>query len=115
MLLPTIVLIALALVVLWLVAAPLLREDAAEAERVVSAHSEEIDLQSRHAMLLTSLADLDEDRATGKLDDEDYEQLQADLSSRAIEVMKKMDELAERPVAAPPGPRPVDSSGNGPA
>ena len=48
------VLLALALAVLWFVAAPLLREDAAESERVVSARSEAVELQSRHAMALES-------------------------------------------------------------
>ena len=48
MLLPALTLIALALGVLWFVAAPLLRSDAAESERVVSAESEAVELHSRH-------------------------------------------------------------------
>ena len=91
------------------VAAPLLREDAAEAERIVAANSEAVDLQSRHAMLLGALADLEEDRSTGKLDDADYERLKADLSGKAVDVMKKMDELAARPAPPPPGPRPLST------
>ena len=66
-------------------------------------------------MLLAALADIDEDRATGKLDDDDYEQLRSDLSARAIDVMRKMDQLAERPDPPALGPRPVDTPGDGPA
>lgn len=105
-----IVLIVLAVAVLWFVAAPLLRSDALEHERVVSAESEAVELQSRHAMLLASLADLEEDRGTGKLSDEDYERLKESLTSRAIEVMKKIDALPE-PGLPPLGPRSLDSGG----
>jgi len=112
MLLPALTLIALALGVLWFVAAPLLRSDAAESERVVSAESEAVELHSRHEMLLASLADLEEDRATGKLSDEDYEQLHESLTVRAIEVMKRIDALPEPGTAPPPGPRALDPSGD---
>lgn len=109
------VFLLVAVAVLWYVAAPLLRHDAAERERVVSANSEAVDLQSRHAMLLGALTDLEEDRGTGKIDDDDYERLKTDLSGRAIDVIKKMDELAARPPAAPPGPRSLHTSGDKPA
>jgi hypothetical protein len=112
MLAPAIALIGLALAVLWFVAAPLLRSDAAESERVVSAESEAVDLQSRHAMLLASLADLEEDRATGKLSDEDYERLHESLASRAVEVMKKIDNLPDPSAATPLGPRALDTGGD---
>ena len=109
MLVPVLVLIALALAVLWFVAAPLLRSDAAESERVVSAESAAVELQSRHAMLLASLGDLEEDRATGKLSDEDYEQMHTELTNRAIETLKKIDALPE-PTADPHlGPRALDT------
>ncbi len=106
-------LIVLALAVLWFVAAPLLRSDAAESERVVSAESEAVELQSRHAMLLTSLADLEEDRATGKLDDEDYDELYELLTVQAVDVLKKIDALPDPAAAAAPlGPRPLDTGGD---
>ncbi len=106
-------LIALALAVLWFIAAPLLRSDAAESERVVSAESEAVELQSRHAMLLTSLADLEEDRDTGKLDDEDYDELRELLTVQAVDVLKKIDALPDPAVAATPlGPRSLDTSGD---
>jgi len=104
----TLLFVAVAAAVLWYVAAPLLRKDAAESERLVSANSEAVDLQSRHAMLIAALSDLEEDRSTGKLDDEDYERLKVELSGKTIEVMKKMDALANRPPEPPPGPRRLD-------
>ena len=107
MMLTAIALLLLAAGVLAYVAAPLMHPDAAEIERVVSANSEEVDLHSRHAMLIASLADLEEDRSTGKIDDGDYERLHADLSGRAIEVLKKIDALAEKPKSPRLGPRPV--------
>jgi hypothetical protein len=110
-LLPAIVLIVLALAVLAFVAAPLLRSDAAERERLVAAHSQAVELQSRHAMLIGSLADLEEDRATGKMDDEDYGRIQASLTAQAVDVLKKIDALPEAKPAPPLGPRPLDSPG----
>jgi hypothetical protein len=109
MLLPTIVLIVLALCVLAYIAAPVLRSDAAERERVVSANSEAVDLQSRHAMLVAALSDLEEDRATGKMDEDDHRQLEASLTAQAVEIMKKIDALPDSSAAEPPlGPRPLD-------
>jgi len=112
MLLPILIFLAVAIAVLWYVAAPLLRVDAAESERVVSANSEAVDLQSRHAMLIAALADLEEDRSTAKIDDADYEHLKADLSSKAIDVLKKMDALENRPPEPPAGPRLLDPTGD---
>jgi cytochrome c-type biogenesis protein CcmI len=104
--------VAVAAAVLWFVAAPLLREDAAESERIVAANSEAVDLQSRHAMLIGALADLEEDRSTGKVDDADYDHLKTDLSGKAIAVLKKMDALANRPPEPPPGPRRLEPTGD---
>jgi hypothetical protein len=90
---------------IWIVA-PLLRADAAESERVSSAVSEERDLRSKREMALTSLRDLEDDRATGKIDDKDYAELKASLSAQAIDIMKQLDALEEArarsaPVAVP--------------
>ena len=84
----------LALVVAIVVLAPLFRPDAQEAERVSSALSVEQDLSTRHAMALSALRDLEDDRQTGKIGDADYAQLKAKLESRAIELMKSLDGLA---------------------
>jgi len=104
--------IALALIVLWFVAAPLLRSDSAESERVVSAESEAVDLQSRHAMLLGSLGDLEEDHATGKLSDEDYAQEHESLTAQAVDAMKKIDALPDPETNPALGPRSLDPSGD---
>lgn len=111
MLLPAVALIVLAVAVLWFVAAPLMRSDALERERVVSAESEAVELQSRYAMLLASLADLEEDRGTGKLSDEDYESLNESLTSQAVEIMKKIDALPEPGATATLGPRALETGG----
>jgi hypothetical protein len=97
--------------VLW----PLFRADAAEAERISSAVSEERDLESRREMLLAALKDLEDDRATGKVDQKDYTRSKTELSSETIEIMKQLDALNEArekssPVALP---RPkADGSGS---
>ena len=95
---------ALALLTFYYVIAPLLRKDAAEAERISAAVSEERDLESRREMLVAALKDVEDDRSTGKLDDDDYKQLKDELSSEAVTVMKELDALAEaREKATPVG------------
>jgi hypothetical protein len=98
--------IGVAVAATWFVVAPLLRRDAAEAERVGAVKSEERDLRSRHEMLLAGLKDLEDDRATGKLDDADYARMRGDLSAEAVAVMKQIDALdlaraRQAPVALP--------------
>ena len=83
----------LAAVAVAFVVAPLLRKDAAEAERVAAAASEEIDMQSRHSMVLAALKDLDDDRATEKIDENDYEEMRGRLTVQAVEIMKRLDQL----------------------
>jgi hypothetical protein len=85
---------ALAFVVAAFVLAPLFRPDALQAERVSSAQSVEQDLGARHAMALSALRDLEEDRATGKIGDADYEEMKAKLSAVAVEMMKGLDAIA---------------------
>jgi len=112
MMLEAVIILILAVAVLAFLAAPLLRTDAAEAERVSREISTAAELHSRHAMVLASLKDLEDDRATGKLDDADYETLKNRLTVQAVELMKALDEAKERdsrPV--PKGPRPVQSPG----
>jgi len=105
-----IVVLLLSLVVFGFVVAPLLRSDAAESERIVAAESHAVDLHSKQSMLLSSLKDLKEDRATGKLDESDYVQFEEQISAEAIEVMAQIEKLENSP---PPtselGPRPLKS------
>lgn len=84
----------LALVVAFVVLAPLFRPGAQDAERVANAMSAEQDIAARHAMALAALRDLEDDRATGKIGDADYAALRARLESRAVELMKSLDGLA---------------------
>jgi hypothetical protein len=86
--------VLLALIVAFLVLAPLFRPDAKDAERVSNALSAEQDIHTRHAMALAALRDLEDDRLTGKIGDADYADLRARLESRAIELMKSLDGLA---------------------
>lgn len=84
------------------VAAPLLRKDAAEAERADIVTSETTELQSRREMLLASLKDLDDDHETAKIDDADYTELHDRLTLQAVDVMKRLDDIELRgPIAVP--------------
>jgi len=91
-----VVVFILAAAALAFVVAPLLRAEATVAERRQDNLGEERDLQARHATLLASLRDLEEDRSTDKLDTDDYDRLKHELSTRAIEIMKRRDELRAR-------------------
>jgi len=73
---------------------PLLQRDALDPEEVGRASTDALrDLHSRQQMLLASLKDLEDDLATDKLDQEDYESLKQQLSAQAIEVMQQIDGL----------------------
>lgn len=85
------------------VLAPLFRDDAAEAERVAGALSEAQDLQSQREMALAALRDLEDDRQTGKIGDEDYADLKNRLSTRAVDVLERLDRLEGQAATATPG------------
>jgi hypothetical protein len=91
-----VIVIGLALTVAAVVIAPLFRPDAREAERVANALSTEQDLNTRHAMAVAALRDLEDDRQTGKIGDADYAQMRERLESRAVELMKSLDALAAK-------------------
>ncbi len=79
-------------------AAPLLRRDALEPEELRRPAVDALrELNARQQMLLASLKDLEDDRQTDKIGDEDYAALKERLSLQAIEIMQKIDLLeAER-------------------
>jgi hypothetical protein len=85
----------LAIAVATWVVAPFFRPDALETERVARALSAEEDLHTRYTMTVAALRDLDEDRATGKVGDADYDAQRSLLSSRAVDLMKQLDDLGE--------------------
>ena len=92
MILGTVLVLLLAAAALVFVMAPLLRRDQANAnERDEAALSSLRELHARQQMLLTALKDLEDDRATDKIGDSDYEQLKQRLSTEAIEVMRRLD------------------------
>ena len=75
------------------VLAPLFRPGADEAEKAARHLSEEQDLESQREMALAALRDLEDDRATGKIGDADYDDLKARLSARAVDILKRLDAL----------------------
>lgn len=96
--------------------APLLRRDAAEAERIGAVISEERDLASRREMLLGTLKDLEDDRQTGKVDDADYRRMHDELTGDAVAVMRQLDAIDEaRSTAGPvglPSEKPAPDAGS---
>ena len=92
MILGTVLVLLLAAAALAFVAAPLLRRGRADPNEVDSASLGALrELHARQQMLLTALKDLEDDRATDKIGDSDYEQLKQRLSKEAIEVMRRVD------------------------
>ena len=79
------------------VLAPLFRPGAAEAERTARHVSDEQELESQREMALAALRDLEDDRVTGKIGDDDYDDLKARLSSRAVDILKRLDDLRRPP------------------
>lgn len=74
------------------VLAPLWRRDALEADGSGGVALDELrELHARHQMLLASLKDLEDDRATDKIGPEDYDHLNSRLTAQAIEVMQRLD------------------------
>ena len=88
-------------VTLAFVLAPLFRKDAARSEFRAAAVSDLADLRSRHDMAMAGLKDLEDDRATGKIGDEDYAELERRLTAEAVEVLKKMDAFEKRKPGSP--------------
>jgi len=78
------------------IVAPLFRSDAAMEERRTRNLSEEEALVSEREMSVAALRDLEDDRATGKIGDDDYAGSKTQLTERAIDVMKQLDELQSR-------------------
>ena len=102
----TVAVLLAAAAAVWIVA-PLFRADAAQEERASNLLSQLADLQSERERALSALRDLEDDRATGKISREDYAQLQARFTERAVAVLKELDEAE----AASRGPRPVPREG----
>ncbi len=92
MILGTVLVLLLAAAALVFVMAPLLRRGRPDAnERDEASLASLRELHARQQMLLAALKDLEDDRATDKIGDSDYEQLKQRLSTEAIEVMRRLD------------------------
>jgi cytochrome c-type biogenesis protein CcmH/NrfG len=61
-------------------------------------------LEDRRRALLRSLADLDEARDAGGLEDQDYRRLREDTEGRVARLLRAIDERAARAATADPGP-----------
>lgn len=64
------------------------------------------ELEAEKDRLVQDLHELDLDRATGKLSEEDWRELDARLKRRAVETMRELDSRS-----GPPAPEPRDSAG----
>jgi hypothetical protein len=86
-------LLAVAIVVLvaWFVTAPLRRTHSPEAEEPVAAELAE--LEARKQAKYRQIRDAEADHASGKLSDEDFRRLDAELRAEAIEILKRVDRL----------------------
>jgi ParB-like chromosome segregation protein Spo0J len=93
----------LGLAVAALLIAPLLRTGAVPVTGVDEPEDVE---ETRKGMALSALREIQFDRATGKLSDEDYEELNARYTARALEVIRSEDAGAAmaEPAAAPGDP-----------
>ena len=111
--------VLMALAVLAFVLTPLLRRNALDPGDTPGSSIDRLrELHAEQQMLLTSLKDLEDDRAMDKVGEADYATLNNRLTTRAIEVMQRLDaaqsehdrELAEasrasRPLRYPGGGR----------
>ncbi len=99
----------LGLAVAALLIAPLLRS----ATVTVSGVDEPEDVEeTRKGMALSALREIQFDRATGKLSDEDYEELNARYTARALEVIRSEDAevaMAEPEVSSADAGDPVEA------
>ena len=99
----------------WIVM-PLLRGEIAVSRRVTDTTSEARELQSKYDMLMSSLEDLEDDRATDKIGEQDYNDLHTRLTGQVVDVMRKGDALqaerreAERPIRHPSSTPPGESA-----
>jgi len=83
--------VAIVLLVAWFVAEPLRRRPSTEPED--PAEAELADLEARKRAKYRQIRDAEADHAAGKLTDEDFRRLDAELRAEAIEILKRIDRL----------------------
>jgi hypothetical protein len=86
--------VAIVLLVAWFVTAPL--RERPSAEREDPAVAELADFEARKQAKYRQIRDAEADHAAGKLSDEDYRRLDAELRAEAIEILKGIDRLRAR-------------------
>jgi hypothetical protein len=86
---PLLVIVALALVV-WVVAAPL-RKGAVAVEQ--EAELERVRLEAARDAKYREIRELELDHRTGKLSDEDFRDLDRQLRSEAVQILRALDAL----------------------
>ena len=100
------VLVALAAVALVL--DPLVRPYAIRPERP-SSEPEDDPLEQRKELALAALKEIEFDRATGKLDDADYERMKARYTAEALEAIRAADAAAAPAPVEPAMADPVEA------
>lgn len=93
-------LLIFAILVVWVIA-PLLRAPKVDALTQSSVERQRERLQLYYSRVLRNLHDLDEDFATGKLDDADYAAERALWVERGIHALKALDTLDAQHLVAP--------------
>jgi hypothetical protein len=99
--------VLLALVAAYIVLQPLLRANAGHApEDVVALFSDSDDeddpAAARRDRALAALKEIDFDKATGKLSDEDYAELKAQFTQEALDALEAVDSSVPSPIPHPP-------------
>ena len=73
-----------------------------QSRRAVTANGPDtLSLAAQRDTLYTQIKELDMDHATGKVNDDDYARVRADLMAQATEVLKQIDGVAQQPASAP--------------
>jgi hypothetical protein len=86
--------VAIVVLVAWFVTAPLRERAPARPEDPTEA--ELADLEARKQAKYRQIRDAEADHASGKLNDEDFRRLDAELRAEAIEILKGIDRLRQR-------------------
>lgn len=90
------IVLAVVLAVLVVVSAPLRRSAAAEAAADVAAQAELADLEAAKEAKYREILDAELDHRTGKLSQEDFSSLDAELRGEAIELLRRIDAARAR-------------------
>jgi len=91
----------LALAAVLVVLEPILRGTATAPPAALLSDSDDDEMdpvQRRRDLALAALKEIEFDRATGKLSDDDYQRLQAKYSAEAVEALRAADHAAADPV-----------------